>query len=162
MLGLVPRKERITTVPRPIPPLGITVLVVDDERISRRVAYRLLSEEGYRVFEAENYEEALDALRMAGGRIDLAIVDAVMPGVDGVALARRVQEQWPTIKVLFMSAHPAEILAAQGLSALEVTFLAKPYTRDELVTKVRQALDRRSVPRHSGRHQIPPKDPTFS
>jgi two-component system cell cycle sensor histidine kinase/response regulator CckA len=123
--------------------------VVDDERISRRVAYRLLSEEGYRVFEAEGFEEALDTLRHAAGRVDLMLVDAVMPGWDGVTLAKRVQEQWAGIKVLYMSAHPAEILARQGLSALDVSFLAKPYTRDELLAKVRQALERRGTPRVS-------------
>ena len=123
--------------------------MVDDERISRRVAYRLLSEEGYRVFEAEGYAEALDTVRQAAGRVDLMLVDAVMPGCDGVTLVKRVQEEWGGIKVVYMSAHPAEILARQGLSALDVLFLAKPYTRDELLAKVRQALDRRQSPRPS-------------
>jgi two-component system, cell cycle sensor histidine kinase and response regulator CckA len=131
-------------LPRPFPPLGVTILVVDDERISRRVAYRILSEEGYRVFEADGHEEALDALSQSAGRIDLMLVDAVMPRCDGVTLARLAQEQWPKIKILYMSAHPAEILAQQGLSALDVLFLAKPYTRDELLGRVREALDRRS------------------
>jgi len=138
---------------RPFPAPGITILVVDDEPIARRVAYRLLSEEGYRVFEAEGYEEALDTLRLASGRVDLLVVDAVMPGCDGVTLVQQVQEQWVGIKVLYMSAHPAEILARQGLSALDVLFLAKPYTRDELLAKVRQALDRRSATRPSERPQ---------
>jgi two-component system, cell cycle sensor histidine kinase and response regulator CckA len=126
-------------------------LVVDDERISRRVAYRLLSEEGYRVFEADGYEEALDTLHQAGGRVDVMLVDAVMPGRDGVSLVRQVQDQWPRVKILFMSAHPAEILARQGLTTLDIPFLAKPYTRDELVTKVREALERRATPRPSGK-----------
>ena len=121
--------------------------MVDDERISRRVAYRLLSEEGYRVFEADGFEEALDTLRQSAGRVDLMLVDAVMPGWDGVTLAKRVKEQWPGIKVLYMSAHPAEILARQGLSALDITFLAKPYTRDELLAKMQQALERRGKAR---------------
>lgn len=133
----------------PYPPLGVTILVVDDERLSRRVAYRLLSEEGYRVFEADGYEEALDALSLASGKVDLMLVDAVMPRCDGVTLARLAQEQWPRLKVLYMSAHPAEVLARQGLSALDVPFLAKPYTRDELLIKVREALDRRISPRTS-------------
>ena len=82
------------------------------------------------------------------------LVDAVMPGCDGVTLAKRVQEQWGGIKVLYMSAHSAEILARQGLSGLDVLFLAKPYTRDELLAKVRQALDRRSTARTtSEQHQ---------
>lgn len=140
---------------RPYPPLGITILVVDDERISRRVAYRLLSEEGYRVLEADGHEEAMDALRQAGGRIDLVVIDAVMPGLDGVTLATQIQDQYPRIKALFMSAHPAEILARLGLSQLDVPFLAKPYTRDELVVRVRDALDRRVVKRSSG--QISPE-----
>ena len=100
------------------------------------------------MFEADGYDEAIDTLRQSGGRVDLILVDAVMPGVDGVGLARRVQEQWPGIKVLYMSAHPAEILARQGLSALDVPFLAKPYTRDELLTKVKEALERRVKPRN--------------
>ena len=138
---------------RPFPHPGITILVVDDEPISRRVAYRLLSEEGYRVFEADGFVEALDTLCQASGRVDLLMVDAVMPGCDGVTLVKRVQEQWMGIKVLYMSAHPAEILARQGLSALDVLFLAKPYTRDELLAKVRQALDRRSeIRRPSQQH----------
>lgn len=114
------------------------------------MAYRLLSEEGYRVFEADGYEEAMDALIQAGGRVDLMLVDAVMPGRDGVTLAKHVQEQWPGIKVLYMSAHPAEILAQQGLPAFHVSFLAKPYTRDELIIKVGEALDRRALRRPSG------------
>jgi CheY-like chemotaxis protein len=138
-------------VARAFPPFGITILVVDDERISRRVAYRLLSEEGYRVFEADGCDEALATLSQAAGKVDLMLIDAVMPGCDGVTLAGQVLEEWPRIKVVFMSAHPAEILARQGLSTLTVPFLAKPYTRDELVTKVREALDRRNQPRISDR-----------
>jgi len=134
-------------VARPFPPPGVTVLVVDDERISRRVAYRLLSEEGYRVFEADGYEEAMDTLGQAAGRVELVLVDAVMPGLDGVALAKAVEEQWPRVKILYMSAHPAEILARQGLSGLDVPFLAKPYTRDELLMKVKEALERRITSR---------------
>lgn len=132
--------------------MGITILVVDDERISRRVAYRLLSEEGYRVLEADGCEEALDALSQAGGRVDLILVDAVMPGCDGVMLTREVLSQWPRIKIVYMSAHPAEILAQQGLSALAISFLAKPYTRDELIGKVKEALDRRAVRRDKSEH----------
>jgi two-component system, cell cycle sensor histidine kinase and response regulator CckA len=131
--------------------MGTTILVVDDERISRRVAYRLLSEEGFRVLEADGCEEAIDALSHAGGRVDVMLVDAVMPGCDGVTLSLQVQNQWPEIRVVYMSAHPAEILARNGLTTLEVPFLAKPYTRDELVGKVKEALDHRPGHRPSSR-----------
>jgi CheY-like chemotaxis protein len=116
----------------PFPHPAATILVVDDERLSRRVAYRILSEEGYRVLEAESPDEALDVLSQARGRVDLLLVDVVMPECSGVELAQ-----------LYMSAHPAEVLAQHGLASLSVPFLAKPYSRDEILAKVHQALERR-------------------
>ncbi len=116
-----------------------TVLVVDDVRIVRHVTYRVLSESGYRVFEAASAAEALEVLETAR-RIDLVIVDVVMPGVSGVSLVRRIQEKWPGMKVLFMSAYQAEVLVREGLERPNVIFLAKPFTRDELLGKVTAAL----------------------
>jgi DNA-binding response OmpR family regulator len=107
------------------------------------VAYRILSEEGYRVLEAESAPEALDVLGQARGRVDLLIVDVVMPECDGVELGRIVREEWPEQRILYMSAHPAQILVQHGLESLDVPFLAKPYTRDEMLKKVRQAFERR-------------------
>jgi CheY-like chemotaxis protein len=127
----------------PFPAPATTILVVDDERVSRRVAYRILSEEGYRVLEAENYPETISVLSQARGRIDLVMIDVVMPECDGVELARRVLEEWPDQRILYMSAHPAEVLMRHGLASLDVPFLAKPYTRDEALAKVREALERR-------------------
>ncbi len=130
-----------------------TILVVDDERISRRLAYRILSEEGYRVLESDGGAEALDVLGQARGRIDLVMVDVVMPGCDGVELGRRIAEEWPNLRILYMSAHPAEVLMRHGLSSLDVPFLAKPYTRDEALAKVRQALERRQKTRTETRRR---------
>jgi DNA-binding NtrC family response regulator len=127
----------------PFPHAAATILVVDDERLSRRVAYRILSEEGYRVLEAENCAETLDVLRQAQGRVDLLVIDVVMPQCDGVATGRRVLEEWPEQRILYMSAHPAQILVQHGLSTLDAPFLAKPYTRGEVLDKVREALERR-------------------
>ena len=133
----------------PFPAPGTTILVVDDERITRRVAYRILSEEGYRVFEAASADEAMSVLDMAHRYIHLVILDVVMPVVDGVELGRRMLESWPTLRLLYMSAHPAEVLAQHGLSNLDVLFLAKPFTYGELLGKVAEALDRRRTRRTS-------------
>jgi DNA-binding response OmpR family regulator len=128
----------------PFPRPATTILVVDDERISRRVAYRILSEEGYRVLEAETCSETLDVLRLADGRIDLVLLDVVMPECDGVSIGRQVVELWPRQKIMYMSAYPAEVLVRHGLSSLDVPFLGKPYTRGEIMAKVREALERRT------------------
>jgi two-component system cell cycle sensor histidine kinase/response regulator CckA len=131
------------TLSFPFPRIATTILVVDDERISRRLAYRILSEEGYRVLEAESAPEALDVLSKARGRVDLLILDIVMADCDGVQLGHRVLEEWPDQRILYMSAHPAEVLVRHGHESLDVPFLAKPYTRDEALAKVAEALDRR-------------------
>jgi DNA-binding response OmpR family regulator len=111
--------------------------------MSRRVAYRILTEEGFRVLEADSGAEALDVLRLASGRLDLLMIDVVMPECDGVAAGRRVLEQWPEQRILYMSAHPAQVLAQHGLTELNVPFLAKPYTRGEVLARVTEALERR-------------------
>jgi CheY-like chemotaxis protein len=116
-------------------------LVVDDEAVSRRVAYRILSEEGYRVLEAATCAETLDVMRQANGRMDLLMIDVVMPECDGVVIGRHVLEQWPGQRILYMSAHPAEVLARHGHPTLNVPFLAKPYTRGEILAKVKEALE---------------------
>ena len=134
----------------PFPAPGTTILVVDDERITRRVAYRILSEQGYRVFEAASADEAMSVLDMAHRYIHLVVLDVVMPVVDGVSLGREIAAHWPGLKLLYMSAHPAEVLAAHGLDDLHVRFLAKPFTRDELLAKVHDSLERRREPRVSG------------
>ena len=97
----------------------LTVLVVDDLRLARRIAVRILSEEGYRVLEADCAEEALEVLSEARGRVDLVMLDVVMPNIDGVALTNSIRAEWPDQRLLYMSAHPAEILARHGLEGLE-------------------------------------------
>jgi DNA-binding NtrC family response regulator len=117
-----------------------TVLVVDDAAIVRRLAFRLLSEAGYRVFEAGGAAEALEVMAMARGRIDLVLIDVVMPEVNGVDLARMVHEISPDVPVVFMSAFPAEVLVREGLREPRVRFMAKPFTREELLRAVAAVL----------------------
>jgi CheY-like chemotaxis protein len=129
------------------PPPYVTALVVDDERVSRHVASRMLRELGMRVLEADGADEALDVFRISRHPIDLVLLDVVMPETDGVELADRILAHRPGQRIIFMSAHPAEVLAEHGLHDLDVVFLAKPYTMDELRSKVRQAMGRRSEAR---------------
>ena len=127
----------LVSLPRP----SATILVIDHEQISRGVAYRILSDESYRVLEAETCSETLDALHLAQGRVDLLMINVVMPECDGVAVGRDVLEQWPEQRILYMSAHPAEVLARHRMAALEGAFLTEPYTRGEVLAKVKQALE---------------------
>jgi CheY-like chemotaxis protein len=175
-VSLVTRTSRYRALPSPtmpahrneqlssqLPPPYITVLVVDDERISRRVATRMLRELGLRVLEADGAEEALDVFRISQQPIDLVLLDVLMPETDGVELAEQILAHRPGQRIIFMSAYPAEVLAEHGLQDLEVLFLAKPYTMDELRDKVRQAMERSPSPRQgpvrqAGRHDKPQQE----
>jgi two-component system cell cycle sensor histidine kinase/response regulator CckA len=123
---------------------GPSILVVDDQPTVRRMAHRLLSEWGFRVFEAESGEEAMEVMETARSGIQLVLVDVVMPLADGVQVTQRIRERWPGQRTLYMSAHPAEVLVQYGLTKLDAPFLAKPFTRDELLTKVSEALAART------------------
>jgi CheY-like chemotaxis protein len=118
-----------------------TVIVVDDAGVVRRLSFRILSEAGYRVFEAAGAAEALEVIGMLHGHVDLVLVDVVMPEINGVDLVRMIRERWGQPAILFMSAYPAEVLAREGLKDLRVEFLAKPFSRDELLSAVARALD---------------------
>src|SRR3954469_24170141 len=83
-----------------------SILVVDDQATVRRMAHRLLSEWGFRVFEAESGEEAMEVLETARAGVQLVMVDVIMPQADGVQVSRRIQERWPQQRILYMSAHP--------------------------------------------------------
>jgi two-component system cell cycle sensor histidine kinase/response regulator CckA len=128
----------------PFPLVNATVLVVDDEPLARRIAFRILSEEGYRVLEADGRDEAVQVLMEAGGQVDLVLLDVVMPRYDGVEVGEILRALWPRQRLLYMSAHPAEVLAEHGLKDLDVPFLAKPYTRAELLATVEAALRHRA------------------
>ncbi len=92
------------------------------------------------MFEAESGEEGMEVMETARSGIQLVIVDVVMPLADGVQVTQRIRERWPGQRTLYMSAHPAEVLMEYGLTYLDAPFLAKPFTRDELLTKVSEAL----------------------
>jgi DNA-binding response OmpR family regulator len=125
-----------------LPLVAVTVLVVDDRSMARRIAARTLSEEGFRVLEADGMREAMEVLAQARGRVDLVMIDIVLADGDGVKLARQIQEEWPEQRFLFMSGYAAEVMARYGLENLDVPFLAKPFTRSELLSRVFQVLRR--------------------
>jgi len=102
------------------------------------------------LLEAEGASEALDVLNQARGRVDLIVLDVVMPGCNGIELGRQILEQWPGQRILYMSAHPAEVVR-HGLRERNVPFLPKPYTRDEALAKVRETLQSRDGGRENNK-----------
>jgi two-component system, cell cycle sensor histidine kinase and response regulator CckA len=125
----------------PLPLPGASILVVDDVGVVRKTVFRFLSEVGYRVFEAASAAEALEVLATARPPVKLVIADVVMPEMSGVNLIRQVRDRLGDTRVLYMSAYPAEILVREGMQRPTVPFLAKPFTRAELLARVAAVLE---------------------
>jgi two-component system cell cycle sensor histidine kinase/response regulator CckA len=118
-----------------------TILLVEDEESVRRLARRVLVGKGYQVLEAETVDHALHIARTHPGKMDLLVTDVVMPGLNGLALYRRLLEWRPGLKVLFMSGHNENVITRHGVLDEGLHFLPKPFRVEDLASKVRAVLD---------------------
>ncbi|MGH7527771.1 MAG: response regulator [Gemmatimonadales bacterium] len=119
---------------------------MDDVRVTRRVASRYLSDAGYRVFEAESAQEALELLDILYGQVDLVLTDVVIPRFDGVRLGREVGRSWPGIRILYMSAYSGRVLGEYGMDTADMDFIAKPFTETVLLAKIAEVMKRPKLP----------------
>lgn len=115
-----------------------TILLVEDEPAVRQLFAQALSRAGYRVYEARNGQEALKVFDQHGDSIDLLLTDMRMPYMGGSELAQALRARRLTLKLLCISGYPA---GSEG--EVPADFLAKPFSRDDLLRKVREVLDRR-------------------
>jgi DNA-binding response OmpR family regulator len=122
------------------------ILVIDDERRIVRFVSRGLQAEGYRVDSAEN---GADGLRTAlDANYDLVVLDLLMPGLDGTALLSRLLEAKPGQAVIVLSCLATTAIKVRCLEAGAQDYLAKPFSLDELLARVRVRL-RASADRHA-------------
>ena len=120
-----------------------TILLVEDEDLVRDLVREFLEEGGYHVVEAQNGEEALRIARAAAQPIDLVVTDVVLPGIDGSDLVGRLRTVRPSVKALYVSGYPGDAMFGPGGFDPGPAFLAKPFTRDVLIRKVREVLDQK-------------------
>jgi two-component system cell cycle sensor histidine kinase/response regulator CckA len=117
-----------------------TVLVVEDAEGLRELARRLLQRQGYTVLVAANSDEALRLFERH--TIDVLLTDVVMPGASGPELTRRLIDQRPALKVVYMSGYTEEAIAEHGVLDPRIAFLHKPFSAESLGTKIRGVIDR--------------------
>ncbi|GGA47844.1 cell cycle histidine kinase CckA [Pelagibacterium lentulum] len=116
------------------------ILIVEDEESVRAFSARALSATGYEVLEAGSGEEALEVLDEIDGELDLLISDVVMPEMDGPALLKHVRQRYPDLKVIFVSGYAEESVRRDLEDDRSVEFLPKPYSLDQINTKVKDVL----------------------
>lgn len=117
------------------------ILVVDDERAVRESLRRALELEGYEVELASDGEEALGRLALEPP-VDAAILDILMPGIDGLEVCRRVRANQNPIPVLMLTARAEVDNRVAGLDAGADDYLPKPFALAELLARVRALLRR--------------------
>jgi PAS domain S-box-containing protein len=120
---------------------GETILVVEDDRMVRELAARVLRRHGYHVLDAPHAEAALAQIKAYDGIIDLVLTDSIMPGMNGREMAQRIQHLCPETRIMYMSGHPDETLAPLGFLDDGLRFIKKPFTMDFLVQCVYDALN---------------------
>ena len=119
-----------------------TVLIVEDEPLVRNMVVRILFQEGYRVLEASNGEEALRVVKShAGENIHLLLTDLVMPQMGGRDLAEQLQTLRPNTKVLLTSGYTNDIVFQTGELGDNVSFIQKPFMPADLIAKVQEVMN---------------------
>lgn len=115
-----------------------TILLVEDEVFVRQVTCEVLQSAGYRVLAAKNAVEALRVYEQCGGEVELLLTDVVLPGETGRALAGRLRRKNPVLKILLVTGYAEQMGLREGN---QEECLAKPYSTEVLLRRVRQRLD---------------------
>jgi len=117
---------------------GTRILVIDDEEVIHVSLRRILGRQGHEVDAVLRAEQGLELLQRR--RYDLVITDLMMPDVNGIQLLERVRELGLNVPILMITGYPSIRTAVQSLRLGAVDYLAKPFTRQELLGPVNRTL----------------------
>lgn len=116
-----------------------SILIVDDDRDIIRFVNENLKQEGFSVFSADNGEEALEVLN--NNDVQLAILDVMMPQMDGIELCRRIREKY-SLPIMFLSAKSSDVDKVVGFSTGADDYIVKPFSTIEFIARVKAQLRR--------------------
>ncbi len=119
------------------------LLVVDDDKNTRRLLRAVLERDGYTVFTAENGEDAL--ARLSEVHIDLTVLDIMMPGIDGYELTRILRESNNDMPILMVSAKQLPADRRRGFIVGTDDYMTKPIDEEELLLRIRALLRRAKI-----------------
>jgi DNA-binding response OmpR family regulator len=121
------------------------ILVVEDERRMATLLARALGEEGHQVVVAVNGLEGFEIARSAA--FDLIVLDGMLPGMDGVAVAQRLRDLRDRTPILMLTARDSSADIVRGLDSGADDYLTKPFSLDVLLARVRAVSRRGAIPR---------------
>jgi PAS domain S-box-containing protein len=117
-----------------------TLLLVEDEYVVREVTRLFLEEQGYRVLQAKDGQQALEVALAHDSSIHVLVTDVVMPRKGGRILAEELATVYPQMKVLYVSGYTDDAVVRHGVLHDAVNFLQKPYSPKALLHKIREIL----------------------
>lgn len=123
-----------------------TILVAEDDPDVRRLLVAMLEQFGYSVIEAVDGEDAVVRFQEHRDRIDLVILDVIMPKMNGKESADRIRAVQPDVKLIFSSGYTADIIQAKGILESGVRFLQKPVQPQALLSAIRKTLQGDDLP----------------
>jgi two-component system cell cycle sensor histidine kinase/response regulator CckA len=118
-----------------------TILIVDDDKVSRNLGEEILSDKGYKIVLAGTGFKAIEIYRKQKDDIALVILDMIMPGIDGRETCKRLKQINPSLKILISSGFSDETKKDNEFRSWIQGFIQKPYNINELSKKVRRILD---------------------
>jgi two-component system cell cycle sensor histidine kinase/response regulator CckA len=117
-----------------------TILLVEDEEGLRSLNARGLRSRGYSVIEASNGVEAMEALELENGAVDLVVSDVVMPEMDGPTLLKTMRGRNPDLKIIFVSGYAEDAFEKSLPENQQFAFLPKPFTLSQLIAAVKETM----------------------
>ena len=121
---------------------GETILVAEDETKVRKITKRALEEFGYGVIEAIDGDDAVDKFEKNKDKIQLVLMDVIMPKKNGKEAFEEISRTNPNVKVLFTSGYDNAIIHKKGILDKNFNFIQKPVSPDKLLAKIREILDK--------------------
>lgn len=118
-----------------------TILVAEDNEDLRRLIRKVLRAKGYQVVEAVDGTDAVNRFIEHQDKIDMLLLDVVMPNLSGKETLDRIRDSKSSMRVLFVSGYDGDIIIDKGVNTDVSHYIAKPFEPDELLNKVRQILD---------------------
>lgn len=128
---------------REMPEFGTeTILLVDDDDVVEAMAREMIEMGGYKVLTARSGEEALETYNAFRDEIALVIMDLIMPGMGGKKCLEKLTKIDPNVKVLVASGYPSDRISRDLEGSRAKGFISKPYDARDVLTAIRQILDR--------------------
>jgi FixJ family two-component response regulator len=126
-------------------PDQVNILVIDDEQIMRDGCSRILSRDGWTVISAENGNKGLEEIKARPEKIDVILLDLMMPGMSGMEVLDQVRTIDPNLLVIVITGYATVESAVEAMKKGAYDFIPKPFTPDQLRIVVRRGIEKRTL-----------------